>query len=64
MSSKPSVNVLSALGALAFIAVALAPSVRGENADTPRVFGSSSADPSASAPTLLAQGRCYNGRCY
>jgi hypothetical protein len=29
-----------------------------------RFPGQSSAGPSAVAPIIVAQGRCYNGRCY
>ena len=64
MSSQSSFYVRSALAALALLAVTLAPSVRGDNADTRANAGAPNAAASASAPIVLAQGRCYNGRCY
>jgi hypothetical protein len=54
---------------LAVIAVTPSPAIRGDNAeviDFPRQSGAASAlsAPPPSARTIVAQGRCYNGRCY
>jgi hypothetical protein len=68
MDSKPS-NVairlpIRLLGALALIAVTLAPAVRSHDSDTQRLTGPANAEQTGSAPIIVAQGRCYNGHCY
>ena len=64
MDRKPPAVAIRALAALVLIAVTLVPAVRGNDADTPRFFAQPSAQSSYSAPIIVAQGRCYNGRCY
>ena len=69
MSSKPIVFGIHALVLLAVIAVTPTPPIRGDNADVigfPRQPGAASTLSALppSAPTIVAQGRCYNGRCY
>jgi hypothetical protein len=69
MSSKPTVSAIHALVLLAVIAIAPITPTRGDNADLigfSRQCGAASAlsAPPPSVPTIVAQGRCYNGRCY
>lgn len=69
MSSKPTVFAIHALVLLAVVAVTPTPANRGGDADVigfSRQPGTASALslPPPSAPTIVAQGRCYNGRCY
>lgn len=64
MISTSSVHVIRTLGALALAAVILVPPLRGDEADPRGAFGAPTAAPSASAPIVLAQGRCFNGRCF
>ena len=69
MSSKPTVFAFHALMLLAVIAVTPTPPIRGDDADVigfsrqPGAASTLSAPP-PSAPTIVAQGRCFNGRCY
>ena len=69
MSSKPIVFAIHALVLLAVIAVTPTPAIRGHDADVigfARKSGAAStlSAPPRLAPTIVAQGRCYNGRCY
>jgi hypothetical protein len=65
MTSKPTVFAVHALALLATIADTHAPAIRGDYADITGSFSQQhDAAPPPSAPTVLAQGRCYNGRCY
>jgi hypothetical protein len=50
------------VGALV-IATTLLPTVRGEDGASVAAFKESAGDAS-SAPIILAQGRCFNGRCF
>jgi len=69
MSTKPTVFAMHALVVLAVIAVTSTPAIRGGDADVisfsrqPSAASTLSAPP-PSAPTIVAQGRCYNGHCY
>jgi hypothetical protein len=69
MSSKPTVFAIHALALLAVIGVTPIAAIRGDAADVisfSRQTGAAStlAAPPPKAPTIVAQGRCYNGRCY
>jgi hypothetical protein len=72
MSSKPTVFAIHALVLLAVVAVTPTLAIRGDDADVigfSRQPGTASAlsalsAPPPSAPTIVAQGRCYNRRCY
>jgi len=69
MSSKPAVFAIQGLMLLAASALAPASAIRGDDAD---IMGfsqqasvtSTLSGPPPSAPTIVAQGRCFNGRCY
>ena len=67
MSSKPT-NSMHALALLAMISVASAPIVHDDDAHIIRFSLQSNAASTLSAvpsaPIIVAQGRCYNGRCY
>ena len=69
MSSKPTVFAIHALVLLAVIAVTPTPPIRGDDADVmsfsrqPSAAWTLSAPP-PSVPTIVAQGRCFNRRCY
>jgi hypothetical protein len=58
MNRKSSVLVV-----IAIIAATLAPTVRGHNA-TATIPDQISTDRAGDAPIVLAQGRCFNGRCF
>lgn len=62
MTRTPSTIAIRALGLLALIAVTPVPAVRGVDADSPKNPPGITA-PDA-APIVLAQGRCFNGRCF
>ena len=64
MRSTPAIYAVRVLGILAVIAVAPAAAVHRDHADVRKFVPESSANASASAPIIVAQGRCYNGRCY
>ena len=69
MSSKPTIFAIHALVLLAVIAVAPTPPIPGDDADVIGFSRQSGAAlmlsaPPPSAPTIVAQGRCYNGHCY
>ena len=51
------------VGALV-IATTLLPTVRGEDGASVAAFKESAGDRASSAPSILAQGRCFNGRCF
>jgi uncharacterized low-complexity protein len=60
MALKSSVLVMRSLVVAAFVAAASVPAVR----DTGAAAISSQARADQSAPIVVAQGRCYNGKCY
>ena len=64
MNSKPTVFAMHALVVLAVIAVTSTPAIRGGDADVISFSRQPSAASTLSAPTIVAQGRCYNGHCY
>jgi hypothetical protein len=64
MDRKPSVIAIRVFAVVALIAVTFVPAVRSDDADGFNLGGQPSAAPSAAAPTIVAQGRCYNGRCF
>ncbi len=45
-------------------ATTLLPTVRGEDGASVPALKESSGDRASSAPIILAQGRCFNGRCF
>jgi hypothetical protein len=63
MNRKLSNGVLHLI-AIALVVVALAPTMRGDNADNATVATDASGSQSVSAPIVVAQGRCFNGRCF
>jgi hypothetical protein len=67
MSSTPTVS-MHALALLAMISVASAPTVRDDDVyvvrSAPQSHAASTLSAVPSAPIIVAQGRCYNGRCY
>jgi hypothetical protein len=48
----------------AFVAAAFVPAVRDRDAGAASISNQARADQPASAPIVVAQGRCYNGKCY
>jgi hypothetical protein len=52
----------SVLVAIMLVAATLVPAVRSNDAAS--VAGQMSGDWATSAPVILAQGRCFNGRCF
>jgi uncharacterized low-complexity protein len=57
-------STLRSLVVVALVAVAAVPTVRNHDADRATISNQTRTDQSASAPIIVAQGRCYNGRCY
>jgi hypothetical protein len=55
---------MRSLVVVALVAVAAVPTVRNHDADRATISKQTRTDQSASAPIVVAQGRCYNGRCY
>ena len=64
MNRTPAIFAIRALGVLALIALTPIAAQRSDDADALYLSRQSSADRSVSAPIIVAQGRCYNGRCY
>jgi hypothetical protein len=60
MDRKSFFLVVGALG----VATSLLPTVRGEDGASVAAFKESAGDRASSAPIILAQGRCFNGRCF
>lgn len=46
------------------IATTLLPTVRGDDGASVPAFKESSGGRASSTPIILAQGRCFNGRCF
>ena len=64
MDRKSVAYAIRALVPIALVAAVIAPSLRGHDADGitgPEQMGREQA---ASEPIILAQGRCFNGRCF
>jgi hypothetical protein len=64
MTLKSSVLVMRSLVVAAFVTAASVPAVRDHDAGASRISSQTRADQSVSAPIVVAQGRCYNGKCY
>jgi len=66
MNRTPSIIAIRALGLLALIAVTPVPAGRGVDADSPKAPPGTIAPDTTpdAAPIVLAQGRCFNGRCF
>ncbi len=60
MDRKSSVFVVIAL----ILATSLLPTARGDKGGNAAAVKAASGDRVGSAPIVLAQGRCFNGRCY
>ena len=67
MNRQPNVAI-RALGMLALIALTLTPATANTDADAGRSSAATNAGRSGAAPTgapiIVAQGRCFNGRCF
>jgi hypothetical protein len=63
MNRQPNVAIRT-LGLLALIAVTLTPATRNTDADAGRSSAATHAGASDPAPIIVAQGRCFNGRCF
>jgi hypothetical protein len=64
MRSTLAVFAIHVLGMLAVIAVVRTAAVHSDHADILKFSPRSSTGASVSASIIVAQGRCYNGRCY
>jgi hypothetical protein len=64
MDMKSSTLLMRSVVVVALVAVAAVPTVRSHDADRATISNQTRTDQSASAPIVVAQGRCYNGRCY
>ena len=53
---------IASLAAIALVAATLVPTFRGSGGVT--IPDEASIDRANTAPIIVAQGRCYNGRCY
>ncbi len=54
----------SVLVVITILAATLTPTVRGNNAATVTIPDQISRDRAGNTPIVLAQGRCFNGRCF
>jgi hypothetical protein len=64
MASKSSTLLMRCLVVIASVSTASVPAIRSHDAGPASISSQPAADQSASAPVVVAQGRCYNGRCY
>jgi hypothetical protein len=64
MVLKSSALLMRSLVVAAFIAATSVPTVRNYDAGAATIPNQARTDQSASAPIVVAQGRCFNGRCY
>lgn len=64
MNQKSSVLLMRSLVVVASIVTASLPTVGNHGASGAPIPDQARVDHPASAPTVVAQGRCYNGRCY
>jgi hypothetical protein len=64
MTLKSSALVMRSLVVAAFVAAASVPAVRDHDGGAATISNQTRTDQAASAPIVVAQGRCYNGRCY
>jgi hypothetical protein len=64
MDLKSSALLMRSLVVIASIAAASVSTVHNHDAGGPTIPNRARADQPVSAPTVVAQGRCYNRRCY
>ncbi len=64
MDRKSSSFAIRHLAVIALLAAAVVPTVRDDTAATVTMRGHVGSDRAASAPIVLAQGRCFNGHCF
>ncbi|MGA7488316.1 MAG: hypothetical protein WBW74_15435 [Xanthobacteraceae bacterium] len=64
MDRKSSGFAIRHLAVIVLLAAAFVPTVRGDTAATVTMRGQVGNDRAASAPIVLAQGRCFNGHCF
>jgi hypothetical protein len=64
MNLKSSTLLVRSLVMVASLAAASVPTVRSHDAGASTTPNQVKADQAASAPVVVAQGRCFNGRCY
>lgn len=64
MNIKSSVLLALSLVAAASIAATTVPTVRNQDTGATAISNEARADQPVSAPIVVAQGRCFNGRCY
>ena len=64
MARNRSVFAVGVLGVLALIAVTHVPAERSGDPVVPRFVPQANITPPDTAPIIVAQGRCYNGKCY
>ena len=64
MDMKSSALLMRSLVVVAVTAAASVPTVRNHDAGATTISNQARTDQSASAPIVVAQGRCFNGRCY
>jgi hypothetical protein len=64
MALKSSALLMRSLVVVASVAAASVPTVRNHDAGAATVSNQTRTDQPVSAPIVVAQGRCYNGRCY
>jgi hypothetical protein len=64
MYLKSSALLMRSLVVVACIAAASVPTVHNHDAGAATISNHARTDQSASASIVVAQGRCFNGRCY
>ena len=64
MDRKSSRIVIRSFVMIALVTTALASSIRDREINSPRAQDQASQSPALAPPIVLAQGRCFNGRCY
>ena len=64
MKTKSSGLLALSLVAAASIAATAVPTVRNQDTGVATISNQARADQPVSAPIVIAQGRCFNGRCY
>jgi hypothetical protein len=64
MDRKSSGIAIRSLALIALLAATSAPAIRGGDGATVTILNQTRSDRAASAPIVLAQGRCFNGRCF
>ncbi|HEU0084263.1 MAG TPA: hypothetical protein VFQ87_15485 [Bradyrhizobium sp.] len=64
MAWKSSALLMRSLIVVAAVSTASVPAVPDRDAGPASISGQATSDQPGSAPLIVAQGRCYNGRCY